>query len=195
MEKRKFELIIEDENVDGVFAISLVDVPAIKANFVAFNEHNEHRFKTANNEKRLVTGALLIPEMLIHRNADKNHAEPYDVYLSAETIERASQLYLKNNFANKSTVQHELPVQDVTLVESWIVSDSKVDKSRTFGMDLPVGTWVGTMKIENDELWNDFIKTGELKGFSIEALFGEREQKFNEEAFLAEVLEELSRQK
>jgi hypothetical protein len=46
------------------------------------------------------------------------------------------------------------------------------DKSAVYGLSLPKGTWMGTFKINNDEIWNDYVKEGKVKGFSIEGLFG-----------------------
>jgi hypothetical protein len=62
----------------------------------------------------------------------------------------------------------------MTVVESWIVESEK-DKSRHYNLDVPVGTWMISMKVENDEVWNDYVKgDGKIKGFSIEAFFSDK---------------------
>ena len=83
-------------------------------------------------------------------------------------------MYLMNGNQNKATLEHEHDINGLTLVESWIVEDEVHDKSRKFGMNVPVGTWMGSVKVNNDEVWNDFVKTGKVKGFSIEGYFADK---------------------
>jgi hypothetical protein len=72
---------------------------------------------------------------------------------------------------NNSTLEHQHSLNGLTLVESWIVEDETHDKSRRYGLNVPVGTWMGVVKVNNDEVWNDYVKTGKVKGFSIEGYF------------------------
>jgi hypothetical protein len=162
-----FELTIDDEFLDEVFAISMVADPAIESNFVWFDKEKV-QFQKIDNEKRLVVGPVLIPNKKIFRIDGEGNG--YEVFFSPETIEKLAQGYLKKGYQAKTTVEHEDKVKDVTLVESWIKT-SKLDKSNSYGLNLPVGTWVGMMKIDNDEVWEDYVKSGETKGFSIEGLF------------------------
>lgn len=163
-----FELIIEDEFFDGIKAISLVEEPAIEHDFVWFDKETI-QFQRVDKEKRLVVGPLLIPNKKILRI--DGEGQPYNVYFSPETIERLAQNYLKQGNQGEATIEHKNEkVKGVTLVESWIKS-SKLDKSNSYGLNLPVGTWMGIMKIDNDKIWNDYVKSGETKGFSIEGIF------------------------
>lgn len=162
-----FELTIDDDFLDEVFAISLVEDPAIESNFVWFDKERV-QFQKIDNEKRLVVGPVLIPNKKILRI--DGEGQPYEVFFKPETIEKLAQGYLKKGYQAKSTLEHEKKVPGVTLVESWIKT-SKLDKSNSYGLNLPVGTWVGMMKIDNDEIWQDYVKNGEVKGFSIEGLF------------------------
>jgi len=162
-----FELTIDDEFLDEVFAISMVADPAIESNFVWFDKEKV-QFEKIDNEKRLVVGPVLIPNKKIFRIDGEGNG--YEVFFSPETIEKLAQGYLKKGYQAKTTVEHEDKVKDVTLVESWIKT-SKLDKSNSYGLNLPVGTWVGMMKIDNDEVWEEYVKSGETKGFSIEGLF------------------------
>lgn len=195
---KTYELIIDNEADDmlGVNAISLVTAPAIESDFVAFSktEPFKARFEAVNSEKRIVMGAALIPNKLIYRR--RKDGEEFNVFLSADTINQASQLFLKRGFHNRATLEHQERVDGVTVVESWIVEDSKVDKSALHGMEHPVGTWMISMKIQNEEVWTDFVKTGILKGFSIEGYFTElersetnEEQETFEETLLSAVLD------
>ena len=162
-----FELTIDDDFLDEVFAISLVEEPAIESNFVWFDKE-KIQFSKIDNEKRLVVGPVLIPNKKILRI--DGQGQPYNVFFSPETIEKLAQGYLKKGYQGESTLEHEKKVSGVTLVESWIKT-SKLDKSNSYGLNLPVGTWVGMFKIDNDKVWNDYVKSGETKGFSIEGLF------------------------
>ena len=116
-------------------------------------------------------GALLIPNKPIYR---KTEGEEYYIYFSKETVLKASQRYLTNGYQGNSTLEHSDNLEGLTLVESWIVEDEVQDKSRKYGLNAPVGTWMGTIKVNNDEVWNDYVKTGKVKGFSIEGFFADK---------------------
>jgi hypothetical protein len=164
-----YELVIEDENIDGIFAISLVQDPAIEADFVYFDKEKV-LFSSVDNEQRLVMGAILIPNKKILRI--DGEGKTYHVFFKPETIKRLSEMYLKNKFTDKATLEHKQKLSGVTLVESWIKESASKDKSALYNLNAPVGSWLGTFKIDNDEIWNDYVKTGDVKGFSIEGLFG-----------------------
>ena len=171
------ELIIdEDDMYSGIDAISLVDSPAIEENFVALNKQKKYSFKTVNNEKRILMGALLVPNKTIYR---KDGDEEYYIYFSKATIKKASEMYLINGKQNNSTLEHNLKLSGISLVESWIVEDKDKDKSSIYGLDVPVGTWVGAVKVNNDEVWNEYVKTGKVRGFSIEGYFADKTEKMS----------------
>jgi hypothetical protein len=162
-----FELKIDDELFDEVFAISLVSEPAIESNFVFFDKEKV-QFAKIDTEKRIVAGPVLIPNKKILRV--DGEGKPYEVFFSPQTVEKLAQNYLKRRYNNKSTLEHEEDINGVSLVESWIKT-TKLDKSNGLGLNLPVGTWVGLFKIDNDEIWNEYVKNGSVKGFSIEGIF------------------------
>jgi hypothetical protein len=164
-----YELVIEDEKIDEVFAISLVESPAIESNFVYFDKE-EIKFAAVSDEKRLVMGPILIPDKKIIRV--DGAGMPYHVFFKPETIKRLSEMYLEKKYTDKATLEHDGKISGVNLVESWIVESRTKDKSAVYGLSMPVGTWMGTFKIDNDEIWNDYVKEGKVKGFSIEGLFG-----------------------
>jgi len=172
------ELVISDENEElSIDAISLVTSPAIEVDFVFFGkEKNNLTFAKTDDEKRVLISPALIPEKTIYRY-DPNTDRDYYVYFSKETVRKASELYLKYNNHHKATYQHEDRVAGVLTVESWI-KEGEQDKSKLYGFDLPDGTWFVKMKIENDELWTR-IKSGELKGLSIEGYFVDKMEKMS----------------
>ena len=165
------ELILDEENNEiGIEAISVVANGAIESDFIALN-NQEVKLAEIDKEKRLLMGALLIPNKPIYR---KSGDEEYYIFFSKDTISRASQMYLQNGNQSNSTLEHDAQLKDLTLVESWIVEDKEKDKTSLYGIDVPVGTWMGSVKVENDEIWNDYVKTGKVKGFSIEGYFSDR---------------------
>lgn len=169
-----YELIIEDENTDEVYALSLVENPAIEADWVYFTEHKELiKFATVDNDKRTIVAPVLIPDKRIYR-VDERTGHEYEVFVTAETIEKLAQQYLMKGYQNKATVEHSENIDgDVTVVESWVSKSSTKDKSANyFSRIFPAGTWFVTMKVNDEKLWQDYIKTGKVKAISIEGLFG-----------------------
>jgi len=163
----------------AIDAISLVAAPAIEQDFVYFGkEKNNLTFAKVDDEKRMLVSPALIPNKQIFRY-DPNTDSEYYVYFSPETVRKSSILYLKHNNHHKATYEHQDRVSGVLTVESWIIDDPKMDKSKLYGYDLPKGTWMVSMKINNDELWSK-VKDGSLKGLSIEGYFTDRMEKMSE---------------
>lgn len=166
------ELILDEESIDaGVNAISIVESPAIESDFIALSKDQEIKLAEVDKEKRVLMGAALIPNKTIFR---KNGEEEFYVYFSKDTIAKASQLFLKQGNQSKSTLEHQLKLSDLTVVESWLVDDTEKDKSAYYGLSMPVGTWMVSVKVDNDEVWNEYVKTGKVKGFSIEGYFADK---------------------
>ena len=162
---RIVELILDENSVEGIEAISIVENPAIEEDFVALK--NEE-VQLAQIDKQLLVGALLIPNKPIYRRKGEDE---YYIYFSKDTIRKAAEMYLMKGNQNNSTLEHQHSLNGLTLVESWLVEDETHDKSRKYGLNVPVGTWMGVVKVNNDEVWNDYVKTGKVKGFSIEGYF------------------------
>lgn len=168
---RIIELILDEEQEDaGIEAISIVENPAIESDFIAL-KNQEIKLAEINKEKRLLMGALLIPNKPIYR---KGNEGDYYIFFSKETVVKASQLYLKNGNQSQTTLEHEQSLNGLTLVESWIVENKEKDKTALYGLDVPVGTWMGSVKVQNEDVWNDYVKTGKVKGFSIEGYFADK---------------------
>jgi len=165
------ELVIdENDEMSGIDAVSVVKSPAIEENFIALQKH-ELELKKIDEEKRVLMGAALVPNKQIYRVNEKK--EEYYIYFSEQTVRKASELFLMRSNQNNATYEHKDKLEGLSVVESWIIEDEKQDKSRKYGFSLPVGTWMISMKVNNDEVWND-VKEGKVKGFSIEGYFADK---------------------
>ena len=180
----EIELFIRNEKEDGVFAVSLVESPAIEENWVALSTQGIE-LKVADEERRVVVGMALVPEKRIYR---KMNGKEFNIFFSKETISKAQELYMRNLNANNVTTEHEKPIKGATVIESWIVENEKQDKSNIYKLNAPVGSWVIMMKINNDDEWQE-VKEGTYKGFSIEGAFqGFEELNANKQISKDEVL-------
>ena len=148
-----------------LFAVSLVEDPAIESNFIALSKQKSSI--KLENEKRLLIGAALVPNKPIYRNVNGNE---FYVSFDETTIEKLAQDFLANDYQHNITVDHQEDANDIVIVESWIKT-SENDKSVSYGLNEPIGTWFIGMKVNNDEIWQR-IKDGFYKGFSIEAVVG-----------------------
>ena len=183
------ELILDDnEDLTGIEAISIVENPAIEEDFIAL-KGEILALKQVDKEKKILLGALLVPNKPIYR---KNGDQEYYIYFSRETVRKASQIYLQKGNQNNSTLEHQHTIKGLTLVESWIVEDTKKDKTALYGLEYPVGTWVGAVKVNNDQIWEEFVKTGKVKGFSIEGYFADKAERPKDQTIndLAKIEEE-----
>ena len=168
---RIIELILDEEDLDaGVEAISIVESPAIESDFVAL-KNQEIKLAEVDKEKKILMGALLIPDKPIYRNGSEGE---YYIFFSKDTIVKASQMFLQNGNQSRSTLEHTQALNGLTLVESWIVEDKAKDKTALYGLDVPVGTWMGSVKVNNEDVWNEYVKTNKVKGFSIEGYFADK---------------------
>jgi len=153
----------------GVFAISLVHDPATAEHFIAMAKQDKIvTLAKVDEEKRILMGLVLQPEQLIYR-VDENGNE-FEMFFSEETIRDFSQNFFQSGFQLNSKLEHDTPIEGVTFTESWLVADPKKDKSAAYGLSYPVGSWLVSMKVDNNDIWNNYIKTGELRGFSIDGM-------------------------
>jgi hypothetical protein len=168
-----FELVLDEEKLlHGIDAISIVEHPAIEEDFITMSKDHKFEFKEIDQEKKILMGAAMIPEKPIYR---VDGDQEYYVFFTKETIKRASELYLMNGKQGNATLEHQEKISGLSLVESWIIEDPEKDKSRAYGLEYPVGTWMVSMKVNNDDIWEEYVKSGKVKGFSIEGWFMQRE--------------------
>lgn len=171
MDKKRIVKCVIDENGKlGLTAMGLVDVPAIEENWVALSSEKV-KLSSVDKERRMLYGAALIPEKLILR-IDKNNEEYY-MKFERDTIERLAHDFYKKNLHHTTNLQHQYPVTGVTIVESWL-KEGNSDKSLALGLsDLPDGTWFIGAKVDDDSVWEE-VKSGAIRGFSIEGMFTEQ---------------------
>ena len=168
------ELVIDEESEEfsGIEAISVVESPAIEEEFIALKNEDQIRLAEVSKEKRLLMGAALIPDKPIYRKSDDNE---FYIFFSKETVAKASQMFLQAGNQGQATMEHaSKKLEGMTVVESWIVEDLVHDKSKKYGLDMPIGTWMVSMKVDNDEIWNNYVKKNKIKGFSIEGYFADK---------------------
>ena len=183
------ELFIdESREEDGIEAISLVESPAIEENFIALSKHKVE-FKTIDSDKRIIVGLALVPDKLIYRRRGDYE---YNIVFSKDTVRKASELYLKRLKINNATLEHDDQMTSgVSVIESWIVEDPNKDKTALYGLNAVQGAWAVTMKIDNDEVWED-VKAGKYLGLSIEGMFSDNVEDI-EEVEASNVLEEIKK--
>jgi hypothetical protein len=164
--KRVVKCVIDADGKLGVNAISLVEFPAFEEQWIHLSEH---KLQAVNEERMMLYGAALIPNKHILRiDGDGNE---YYITFDAETIQQCAHFYLKKNLQHSATMEHQFAVTGCTLVESWII-ESKIDKATHLGFDLPIGTWMLGMKVDDASIWEE-VKVGSVNGFSIEGIFNE----------------------
>jgi len=172
---KTYELIFPEGGI-GVFKVSLVKNPAIETTLMKFS--SEEKMYFSNEEKRIVYAPAMIPNKMIFRN--NIQGEPANVFYTAETIEKLQENYFRNKGNFSTNLDHsDNNVEGVFPFESWIVQNKEIDKSKEMGFDVPNGTWMMGHKIDNDSVWNDYIKTGKIDGLSIEASLLHKEQLTN----------------
>lgn len=176
------ELIIDEENASlAIDAVSLVEFPAIESDWIALKKDSNITLAKVDEDKRLLIGAALIPDKKIYRFNPETQKE-YNVYFSKETIKRASELYLMHNNQDSATLEHDTKISGITAVESWIVADKDRDKSAVYGIDVPEGSWMLSLKVDNDEIWQK-VKDKSVKGYSIEGFFTQKMQSLSKQDY------------
>lgn len=185
-----YTLELSEDGTSGVSAIALVDVPAIKKNFLKFREEaeteNTWQAFSINEERRIVSGPLLIPDTLMYRD-DK--VGKYYALFTRENVEKVALRYFVNGNTNSVNLMHQSDdkVEDVILFESFLSDTSRGTMPLKGYEDCPEGTWFVSFKVMNDDVWSQ-VQEDKFKGFSIEGLFGMRPVTDDAETIDAETL-------
>lgn len=164
-----FEALIDSIDT-GIYKISLVDLPAVESDFVAFDKQNKvMKYSIENEEQRMVTGVIMRANFNIYRY-DEDFGEYYIKY-SPETIKLMAEKMMIDNTFNNINLMHEdgTDVEGVNLVELFIKDTNKGINPTNFD-DIENGSLFATYKINNDEIWEQ-IKLGTFRGFSLEGIF------------------------
>lgn len=162
-------LTIDENQEAGVEAVALVDTPAIEREWMAFNNQPKpYRFEVTSEEKRIISGPLMVADFPIYRRDDDGRE--YYVVFNASTIRKIVYRYMKQGRTNSVNEMHETALDGVFMFESFIIDDMK--QTPKGYEQLPEGSWFGSFKVENDDVWQQ-VKSGDFKGFSVEGLFNE----------------------
>lgn len=173
-----YEIMIDDEDETGIQLISLVDNPAIGVKGMAFsNEINHYSFKS-NEDQQIIVGPALIPDLKIKR-VDKEGNEYY-VTFSKATISKLVEKFNRFGSNRRLNIDHSNQMVDGFIVEDWIIEDPVYDKAKKYGFELPVGSYMIKVKIENKEFWDKEVKDAGKFGFSIEGLLNQMLISLNE---------------
>lgn len=148
--------------------IGLVDDPAIQLNWLTFN--NKTRF-AANTERRLLMGPLMIADMPIYRR-DEEHGEYYVIF-DKEEIYKINEKFFRHKLISNFNIMHGegLKTEGVYMVGCFFTDKAMGINPPDAFKDVSEGSLFIVVKVDDDVLWDEFIKTGHLKGFSIEGLF------------------------
>lgn len=145
-----------------------------------------YSFKVMNEEKRIISGPLMIPNELIYRNNER-FGEHY-VKFSPETIQQIAIKYSKKGYQNNVNLMHDSKqvVEGITMFEMFIKDSERGIQAMKGFEELPDGTLFGSYFVENEDVWKR-IKSGEFKGFSVEGLFDYVEPMSKEEELLEKI--------
>ena len=181
-----YNLVINDEDESGVSYVALVDDPAIQRNWFAFSKQ-EFKF-VADVERRIITGALMVADLPIYRS-NASMGEFYVVF-SAKEIEKCVQKFFKQGNTANVNMMHDADkqVKGVYMFESFIVDSARGIKAPEGFVGITEGSWIGSLKVDNDDVWNNYIKTGEFKGYSVEGMFEYEPQSVKKESAIEEII-------
>ena len=164
-----YEMVINPEETSEVEVsfVALVDKPAIERNFLAFKDNKLHF--ALDEEKRIISGPAMVADAPIFR---KDENGEYNVFFSAETIRDIAVKFFKKDYQKNLNLFHDpsLSLEGVTIFESFVSDVSRGIQPMKGFEDLPDGSWFISAKVDNEEVWNK-IKSGEVKGFSVEGIF------------------------
>jgi hypothetical protein len=185
--------ISEDMNDDAeVDYVALVDRPAIQKNWNAFK--NQQRFEVVSEDKRIISGPLMLADVALFRS-DATYGDYYVVF-TKETIFKIAQKFFKRGYQSNVNLMHSpnAQVEGVTMFESFITDESRGILPMKGFEDAPDGSWFGSFKVDNDEVWSD-VKEGKFKGFSVEGLFTYKTKPSKEQELMNAIKEILQRVK
>jgi len=179
MDKLVYEITI-DEVDESVNFVALTDDPAIERSFMAFNKAKKNQSFSSDNSQRTIFGPLILADTPILR---MHQGREYYVTFPKPTIRKIVEKFFKANNQHNVNAYHKIPIDGLYMYESMITDFGRGVVNPKNYEDVPEGSWFGSYKVENDEVWNDFITTGVFTGFSVEGFFGldkkEVEEKFS----------------
>lgn len=186
-----YKMTINDAEESGVTYVALVDSPAIQTNWFAFSDQKKFKFQATDKDRHIITGPLMIADLPIYRNTEK--MGEFYVTFDAPTIEQIAQKFFKQGNTSKVNLMHEKAMmpEGVFLFESMIVDPARGINAPEGFKDITPGSWIGSYKVENQKIWDEFIKTGEFKGFSVEGNFDLQIEEVKPEDEIARLIDEI----
>ncbi|HYG16975.1 MAG TPA: XkdF-like putative serine protease domain-containing protein [Bacteroidia bacterium] len=184
-----YKLVITDEDpVSGVDYVALVDVPATEFNWVAFSKQHPLQFKIQHEEQRIIGGALMVANLPIYR---KENGREYYVVFDEPTIKTVCYKYFRNRFTSNVNLMHnpQQKVGGVYMVQSYLIDKQNGINAPDWYTEIPDGSWFGCFKVDNKEVWDNYIKTGRLQGFSVEGMFGQMHVTDASEVIIQQLIE------
>lgn len=182
MELPIIELTLDNLLEDGLDAVALVENPAIQRNFFAFKEDEAkvYKFQTIDEDKRILAGALMVADFPMYRNQD---GKQFYVQFSKQTIEQIVDKVVKENKLMSFNLEHDekKPIKDIYIQQHYLVDKANGVNAPNYYPELSDGSWFGFIKVNNEQIWNDYVKTGLIKGFSIEGMFSQKKLKQNKQ--------------
>jgi hypothetical protein len=160
-----------EEDITSVFAVGLVNQPAIERNWMAFANQKEV-FAVVDNDKMILAGPLMAADQPIYR---RDGAHEYYVSFPAKSIEKIVTKYGRSGKTLSFNINHNdsAPVKGAFLQQHFIIDSTKGINTPQGFEKLPDGSWFGFVKVDDREFWDNEIKSGNLKGFSVEGYFND----------------------
>lgn len=175
-----YEIYIDDEDSTGIRFVSLVDDPAIQLKGMFFSGIKSYDFK-AQKDKQIIVGPAMIPNKKILRKDEDGNK--YYVVFTKDTILQMVSKFNSSGTNRRINIDHSKKMVNAYIMENWIVEDEYYDKSRKYGFEVPVGTWMVSIKVEDEKFWNDEVKEGGKYGFSIEGIMGQKPMSYSMKEF------------
>lgn len=179
---------VNDEDITGIDAISLVDIPAVEKNFLCFSEEKQPVKMKFDNSKHIITGVVCLADTPICRYNER--MGKYYVVFTKETIEKMVEKFAKMDLFKSVNLQHDDGqfVDGIYMIESYITNKERGINPIEFA-EIPDGSWVCSYKVENEALWGEIINGNKLNGFSLQGMFVLEEQ-FNKQEPKEETFDE-----
>jgi hypothetical protein len=170
---KTYEVVFNGDTDTGVYGISVVENPAMEATFLALSKQKKIEFAEVDRKEKTLLGVVLTPDKPIYRK-NEDTGEEFYITFPRETIKAAAHSFLKNGYQKNSALEHDVALEGMSVVEAWVVKDSKNDTANAYGLKVDEGEWVVKMKCDNEDIYNKALK-GEITGFSIDGLFNLKE--------------------
>ena len=133
----------------------------------------QERFQELEGQNMVVAPAMIADKLILRIDES---GDPYYGFFDSSAIKTAAYAFQKFKLIDKFNINHDdnQVAEGVYLAETWLVQDTELDKSQYFGYRLPKGSWMTVLRIEDQDLYDNYIATGELKGLSVEAFLLEK---------------------